>query len=167
MQHDGSKATRLEVRRIHKPKRPLRKITLRFLEEMCLLRWRLTDRRLRGSVSEIDLSVPEKEVIQIFACWMEDLVGVTNSCSPVVDELILANVCDHGWEPEQNIFEVLVAGVEEERKTSGVRRKVFALALAFPFVAPRCYYCCRAVWLCPQCLSRRKARMQVLCGCTP
>ena len=47
---------------------------------------------LRRSISEIDLSVSEEEVIQTFACWKMDLVGVTGLCGPVVDELLLANV---------------------------------------------------------------------------
>ena len=56
-----------------------------------------------------------------------------------MDELLLANVCDHGWDTEQYLSEVLVAGFEEsERKTSTAYRKVFARArLALPCVAPR------------------------------
>ena len=32
---------------------------------------------LRRSISETDLLVSEEEVIQTFACWKEDLVGIT------------------------------------------------------------------------------------------
>ena len=94
---------------------------------------------LRRSISEIDLSVSEEEVIQTFAWRKKDLVGITGLCGPVVDELLLANVYDYGRDTEQYIFEVLVAGFEEsERKTSDVCRKVFARARSiFPCVAPR------------------------------
>ena len=51
---------------------------------------------LRRSISETDLLVSEEEVNQTFACWKEDLVGITGLCGPVVDELLLANVRDHG-----------------------------------------------------------------------
>ena len=46
---------------------------------------------------------------------------------------------DHGWDTEQHLSEVLVAGFEEsERKTSEEYRKVFARArLALPCTAPR------------------------------
>ena len=63
---------------------------------------------LRRNISETDLLVTEKEVNQTFACWKEDLVGITGLCVPVVDEMLLANVCDHGWDTEQYISEVLV-----------------------------------------------------------
>ena len=55
-----------------------------------------------------------------------------------MDELLLANVYDHGWDTEQKIFEVLVAGFEEsERKSSDVCRKVFArVRLELPCAAP-------------------------------
>ena len=43
---------------------------------------------LRRSISETDLLVSEEEVNQTFACWKEDLVGVTGLCDPVVDKLI-------------------------------------------------------------------------------
>ena len=81
----------------------------------------------------------EEEVIQTFACWMEDLVGITGLCGPIVDELLLANVRDLGWDTEQYVSEVLVAGFEEsKRKTSEAYRKVFARArLALPCAAPR------------------------------
>ena len=83
--------------------------------------------------------VSEEEVNQTFACWKEDLVGVTGLCGPVVDELLLANVRDHGWDTEQYLIEVLVAGFEEsERKTSEAYGKVFARArLALPCAVPR------------------------------
>ena len=51
---------------------------------------------LRRSISETDLLVSEEEVKQTFACWKEDLVGITGLCGPVVDKLLLANVRDHG-----------------------------------------------------------------------
>ena len=94
---------------------------------------------LRRSISEIDLLVSEEEVNQTFAFWKEDLVGIAGLCNPVVDKLLLANVRDHGWDTEQYIFEVLVAGFEEsERKSSEACRKVFARArLALPCAAPR------------------------------
>ena len=94
---------------------------------------------LRRSISETDLLVSEEEVNQTFACWKEDLVGITDLCGSVVDELLLANVRDHGWDTEQYLSEVLVAGFEEsERKTSEARRKVLARArLALPCAAPR------------------------------
>ena len=66
---------------------------------------------------------------QTFTYWKEDLVGITGLCGPVVDELLLANVRDHGWDTEQHLSEVLVAGFEEsEWKTSEAYRKVFARA---------------------------------------
>ena len=146
------------------------RVDLRLLGETCAQWWRVSSRR---SNSETDSLVSEEEVIQTFACWKEDLVGVTGSCGPVVDELLLTNVCDHGWDTEQYIFEVLVAGLEEsQRKTNVAYRKVFAWArLILLCAAPRdvgdmCLVCsgmrsgrcCRAVWqLSPQCLSRRRA----------
>ena len=48
----------------------------------------------RCNISETDLSVSEEEVNQTFACWKEDLVGVTGLCDPVVNKLLLANVRD-------------------------------------------------------------------------
>ena len=94
---------------------------------------------LRRGISETDLLVSEEEVNQTFACWKEDLVGITGLCDSVVDELLLANVRDHGWDTEQYLTEVLVAGFEEsERKTSEAYRKVFVRArLALPCAAPR------------------------------
>ena len=94
---------------------------------------------LRRSMFETDLLVSEEEVNQAFACWKEDVVGVIGLCGPVVDELLRANVCDHGWDTEQYLSRVLVAGFEEsERKTSEACRKVFARArLALPCAAPR------------------------------
>ena len=68
---------------------------------------------------------------QTFACWKEDLVGITGLCGPFVDELLLANVRDHGWNTEQYLSEVLVAGFEEsERKTS----EVCYLSISFLFL---------------------------------
>ena len=55
----------------------------------------------RRSNSETDLLVSEEEVNQTFACWKEDLVGITVLYGPVVDKLLLANVSDHGWDTEQ------------------------------------------------------------------
>ena len=137
---------------------------------------------LRRSNPETDLLVSDEEVNQIFECWKEDLVGITGVCGPVVDELLLANVCDHGWDTEQYIFELLVAGFQEsERKTSEAYRKVFARArLALPCVAPRgvgdmCLVCRERVLSddvgpCGYRLhSARLAeglRVQVLCGCS-
>ena len=84
--------------------------------------------------------ISEEEVIQTFACWKEDLVGITGLFGPVVDKLFLANVRDHGWETEHEISEVFVAGFEEsERKTSvpeGVRSGT-------PYIALRCAAWCR------------------------
>ena len=137
---------------------------------------------LRRSISETDLLVSEEEVNQTFACWKEDLVGITGLCGPVVDELLLANVRDHGWDTEQYLSEVLVAGFEEsERKTSEAYRKVFARArLALPCAAPRgvgdvCLVCRERVLgdavgpcgyrLHSACLAEG-LRVQVLCGCS-
>ena len=137
---------------------------------------------LRRSISEIDLLISEEEVIQTFACWKEDLVGITGLCGPVVDELLLANVRDYGWDTEQHLSEVLVAGFEEsERKTSEEYRKVFARArLALPCVAPRgvgdvCLVCRERVpgndvgpcgyRLHSACLAEG-LRVQVLCNCS-
>ena len=137
---------------------------------------------LRRSISETDLLVSEEEVNQTFACWKEDLVGITGLCGPVVDELLLANVRDHGWDTRQYLSEVLVAGFEEsERKTSEAYRKVFALSrLALPCAAPRgvgdvCLVCRErilgdAVGPCgyrlhSACLAEG-LRVQVLCGCS-
>ena len=94
---------------------------------------------LRRGISETDLLVSEDEVNQTFTCWKEDLVDINGLRGPVVEELLLANVCDHGWDTEQYIFEVLVAGFEEsERKTSEAYRKVFVRArLALPCAVPR------------------------------
>ena len=76
---------------------------------------------------------------QTFACGKEDLIGITGLCGPVVDELLLANVRDCGWDTEQYLSEVLVAGFgESERKTSEACRKVFARGRrALPCAAPR------------------------------
>ena len=96
---------------------------------------------VRRSISEIDLSVSEEEVIQTFACWKKDLVGVTGLCGSVLDELLLAKVYDHGWDTEQFVFEVWVAGFEEsERKTSDVCRKVCSGTL---YISLRCTALCR------------------------
>ena len=94
---------------------------------------------LRCSISETDSLVTEEEVNQTFACWQEDLVGIVCLCDPVVDELLLANVRDHGSDKEQHISEALVAGFEEsERKTSEAHRKVFTRARSvLPCAAPR------------------------------
>ena len=124
----------------------------------------------------------EEEVIQTFACLMEDLVGITGLCGPVVDELLLANVRDLGWDTGQYLSEVLVAGFEEiERKTSEAYQKVFARArLALPCAAPRgvgnvCRVCRERVLggavgpcgyrLHSACLAEG-LRVQVLCGCS-
>ena len=137
---------------------------------------------LRRSISETDLWASEDEVNQTFACWKEDLVGITGLCGPVADELLLANVRDHGWDTEQHLSEVLVAGLEEsERKTSEAYRKVFAWAhLAFPYAAPRgvgdvCLVCRERVLgdavgpcgyrLHSACLAEG-LRVQVSCGCS-
>ena len=76
---------------------------------------------LRRSISETDLMISEEEVIQTCACWKEDLVGITGLCGPAVDELLLANVRDHGWDTEQKISEVLVAGFEVSERTTAKR----------------------------------------------
>ena len=135
---------------------------------------------LRRSISETDLLVSEEEVNQTFVCWKEDLVGITGLCDPVVDELLLANVRDHGWDKEQYLSKVLVAGFEEsERKTSEAYRKARA-RLALPCAAPHgvgdvrlvrrervlsdvvgpCGYRLRSA-----CLAEG-LRVQVLCGCS-
>ena len=94
---------------------------------------------LRRSISETGLLVSEEEVNQTFACWKEELVGITGWCGPVVDELLLVNVRDHCWDTGQYLSEVLVAGFEEsERMTSEAYRKVFAWArFALPCAALR------------------------------
>ena len=137
---------------------------------------------MRRGISEIDWLVSEEEVNQTFTCWKEDLVGITGLCGPVVDELLLANKRDHGWDTEQYIFEVLVAGFEEsERKTSEAYGKVFARArLALPCAAPHgvgdVRLVCRervlsdAVGPCgyrlhSACLAEG-LRVQILCGCS-
>ena len=137
---------------------------------------------LRRSISETDLLISEEEVNQTFACWKEDVVGITGLCDPVVDKLLLANVRDHGWDTEQYLSEVLVAGFEEsERKTSEACRKVFARArLALPCAAPRgvgdvCLVCRERVLgdavgpcgyrLHSACLAEG-LRVEVLCGCS-
>ena len=61
---------------------------------------------LRHCISETDLLVSEEEVNQTFACWKEDLVGITGLCGPVVDESLQANERDHGWDTEQCLSEV-------------------------------------------------------------
>ena len=137
---------------------------------------------LRRRISEIDLLVSEEEVNQTIACPKEDLVDITDLCGPVVDELLLASVRDHGWDKGQYLSEVLVAGFEEtERKTSEAYRKVFTWArLALPCAAPRgvgdVRRVCRervlgdAVGQCgyrlySTCLAEG-LRVQVLCGCS-
>ena len=60
------------------------------------------------SMSETDLLVYEEEVNQTFACWKEDSVGIIGLCGPDLDELILANVRDRGWDKEQYLSEVLL-----------------------------------------------------------
>ena len=72
---------------------------------------------LRRSISEIDLLISEEEVIQTFACWKEDLVGITGLYGPVVDKLPPANVSDHGW----GHGTVSLRGVD--RRFRGVRAK--------------------------------------------
>ena len=64
------------------------------------------------------------------AAWVEeDSVGIFGLCDPDLDELLLTNERNHGWDTEQYLSEGLVAGFEEsERKTSDVCRKVFARA---------------------------------------
>ena len=126
--------------------------------------------------------VSEEEVNQTFTCWKEDLVGITGFYGPVVDELLLANVCDHGWDTEQYLSEVLVAGFEEsERMTSEAYRKVFARArLGLPCDAPRdvgdvCLVCRERVLggavgpcgyrLHSACIAEG-LRVQDLCGCS-
>ena len=161
------------------------RVALCFLEEggVCTLVASDGQASLRRSISETDLLVSEEEVNQTFACWKEDLVGITGLGGPVVDKLLLANVRDHGWDTEQYFSEVLVAGFEEsEWKTSEAYRKVFARArLALPCAAPR--GCRRRVSCLPvnafwATLSDRVAtvstvlvladglRVQVLCGCS-
>ena len=56
-----------------------------------------------------------------------------------MDELLLANVCDLGWDIEQYLSELSIADSEKyERKTSEAYRKVFALArFPLPRVALR------------------------------
>ena len=108
---------------------------------------------LRRSISETDLL---------------DLVGITGLCGPVVDNLLLANVRDHGWDTA-------------ERKTSEAYRKVFARALlALPCAASRgvgdVRLVCRervlgdAVGPCGYRLHsacvEEGIRVQVLCGCS-
>ena len=110
------------------------------------------------------------------------MVGITGLCGPVVDELLLANVRDHGWDTERCISEVLVEGFEEcERKTSESCWKMFARArLALFCFAPRgigdvclvyrervlgddvgpCGYCLDSA-----CLAEG-LRVQVCCGCS-
>ena len=136
---------------------------------------------LRHSISETDLLVSEEEVNQTFACWKEDLVGITGPCYPVVDKLLLANVRNHGRDTEQYLSEVLIAGFEEsERMTSEEHRKVFDRArLVLPCAAPCdvgdvCLVCSErvlgdAVAPCGYCLHSaciaEGLRVQVLCGC--
>ena len=60
-------------------------------------------------------------------------------CDPDLDELLLTNERNHGWDTEQYLSDVLIAGFEEsERKTSEAYRKVFARArFALYCAAPR------------------------------
>ena len=137
---------------------------------------------LRRSNSETDLLVSEEEVNQTFACWKEDLVGITGLYGPVVDKLLLANVSDHGWDTEQYLSEVLITGFEEcEQKTSELCWKMFARArFVLPCAAPRdvgimCLVCRERVLggavgpcgyrLHGACIAER-LRVQVLCGCS-
>ena len=72
---------------------------------------------LRRSISETDLLISEEEVNQPHACWKEDLVCITGLCGPVVDELLLANVRDHGWDTGQHLSEVYWS--QDSRSSSG------------------------------------------------
>ena len=137
---------------------------------------------LRRSNSETDLLASEEEVNQTFACRKEDLVGINGLYGPVADKLLLANVCDHGWDTEQYLSEGLIAGFEEcERKTSEACRKMFARArIVLPCAAPRdvgdvCLVCREhvlggAVGPCGCCLHSaclaEGLPVQVLCGCS-
>ena len=81
------------------------------------------------SNSETDSLLSDGETSQTFMCWQEDLAGDTSLCSPVVDELILANVCDLGWDKEKYLSELSIADSEKyERKMCESYRKVFAQA---------------------------------------
>ena len=79
--------------------------------------------------AETDSLLSDEEASQTFMCWQEDLAGDTGLCSPVVDELLLANVCDLGWDTEQYLSELSIADSEKyERKMCESYRKVFARA---------------------------------------
>ena len=119
-------------------------------ESVCALAASDGQASLRRSIYKTDISVSEEEVNQTFAYWKEDLVGITGLCGPVMDELLLANVRDHGWDTGQYLSEVLVAGFEEsERKTSEASQKVFARArLALPCAAPRHVYRTQVMKVC-------------------
>ena len=64
------------------------------------------------------------------AAWVEeDSVGIIGSCDPDLDELLLTNERNHGWDTEQYLSEGLIASFEEsERMTSEEYRKMFARA---------------------------------------
>ena len=76
------------------------------------------------------------------------LVGIIGLCGLVMDELLLTNVRDHGWDTEQYLSEVLVAGFEEsERKTSEAYWNVFALPCAARVVSETCVlFAVNAFW---------------------
>ena len=83
----------------------------------------------RRSNSKTDSLVSDEEASQTFVCWQKDLAADTSLCSPVVDDSLLANVSDLGWDTEQCLSEMSIADSEKyERKTSEAYWKVFARA---------------------------------------
>ena len=72
------------------------------------------------------------------AAWVEEDAVVIGLCDPDLDELLLTNERNHGWDMEQYLSEGLITGFEEsERMTSEEYRKMFARArLELPCAAP-------------------------------
>ena len=97
-----------------------------------------------------------------------------------VDELLLANVRDHGWDKEQYLSEVLVAGFEESERMTSEAPEDVRYRLVLPCAAPCdvgdvCLVCRERVLgdsvgpcgyrLHSACLAEG-LRVQVLCGCS-
>ena len=79
----------------------------------------------RRSNSETDSLISDEEASQTFMCWQEDLAGDTGSCSPVVDDSLLATMCDLVLDTEKYLSELSIGSEKYERKTCEAYRKVF------------------------------------------
>ena len=99
----------------------------------------------RRSNTETDSLVPDEEASQTFMCWQVDLAV---SCSPVVDDSLLANVCDLGWDTEQHLSELSIAGFREVR-VEDVRSVPEGVRSSTLSIASRCIPWCGRRVSCP------------------